>query len=654
LSKKQIKWNLTRVVIDRVSPELNGGRFAIRRCPGDDVVVEADIFADGHDELSAVLQWRKVGWRNWRETAMESLGNDRWRGAFQVTELGRYVYRIKAWIDRFGTWRRDLKKRIEAEQDVSVDLLIGAEFIRTAVGRAGAKQLPELKNTLKILETEANLLDRIDIALDEKLANLMWDCCPHLGELTYDKGQTVQVEPLRARFSAWYEMFPRSAATIPDTHGTFQDVINRLPYIAEMGFDVLYLPPIHPIARTLRKGPNNTLESDPSDPGCPWAIGASEGGHKAIHPDLGTFGDFKVLIERAAKYGLDIAIDIAFQVSPDHPWVTEHPEWFRKRPDGSIQYAENPPKKYQDIYPLNFETPKWRELWQELKSVFEFWIEQGVKIFRVDNPHTKPFDFWEWCIKEIKSKHPEVILLAEAFTCPKVMHQLARVGFNQSYTYFPWKNNKWEIEAFTNEMIYPAFDFYRASHWTNTPDILNAYLQHGGRTAFTIRFILAATLGANYGIYGPPFELCLKLALKEGSEEYLDSEKYQICYWDLNQPHSLKPLISKVNRIRRENPALQSDLRLRFHKADDDQIICYSKTTENQDNIILVVANLDPRYKHTGLIHLRLAELGLDDGEVFQVHDLLDDNRYAWRGATNYVELDPLLRSAHIFSIVRK
>ena len=478
---------------------------------------------------------------------------------------------------------------------------------------------------------------------------------PHPGEFTFDKCQAVQVEPLRARFSAWYEMFPRSAATLPDTHGTFQDVINRLPYLAEMGFDVLYLPPIHPIARTLRKGPNNTLESDPGDPGCPWAIGGKEGGHKAIHPDLGTFGDFKLLIERAAEYGIDIALDIAFQVSPDHPWVKEHPDWFRKRPDGSIQYAENPPKKYQDIYPLNYETPKWRELWQELKSVFEFWVEQGVKIFRVDNPHTKPFLFWEWLINEVKTAYPDVLFLAEAFTRPKVMYRLAKLGFSQSYTYFAWRNTKWEITQYFTELTQtPVREYFRPHLWPNTPDILTEYLQFGGRPAFMIRLVLAATLGANYGIYGPAFELCEARAKEPGSEEYLDSEKYELQPWDLNRPDSLKDFIARVNRIRRDNPALQGDWSLAFHPIDNDQMICYSKHTADLANTILVVVNLNPHHTLGGWLELPLREWGLDLHQPYQVHDLLSDTRFLWQGPKNFVELNPQVAPAYIFRIRRR
>ncbi|MBW1992570.1 MAG: alpha-1,4-glucan--maltose-1-phosphate maltosyltransferase [Deltaproteobacteria bacterium] len=608
-----------RVVIEAVSPEIDGGRFPVKRTLGDRVRVEADLVADGHEAIAADLLYRREQDVDWRAVPMEPLGNDRWRGEFQVLELGRYVYAIRAWVDRFRTWQQDLRKRVDAGQDVAVEFLVGAQLIEEAAGRAPEGEAAQLRNS------------------------------------TYDRHLTVVVDPVKARFSTWYEMFPRSCAPVPGRHGTFRDCEARLPYIAGMGFDVLYLPPIHPIGRTNRKGRNNAPQAGPGDVGSPWAIGAAEGGHKAVHPELGSLEDFRHLVEKAREFGLDIALDLAFQGSPDHPYVREHPRWFRWRPDNTVQYAENPPKKYEDIYPFDFETEDWQELWQELKSVVLFWISQGVHIFRVDNPHTKPFPFWEWLITEIKREHPQVIFLAEAFTRPKVMYRLAKLGFSQSYTYFAWRNTKWELTQYFTELTRTEVrEYFRAHLWPNTPDILTEYLQFGGRPAFMIRLVLAATLGANYGIYGPPFELCLTQAREPGSEEYLDSEKYEVKYWDLDQPHSLRDFIARVNRIRRDNPALQSDWNLRFFPIDSDQLLCYGKCTDDLSNIIVVVVNLNPHHTQGGWLELPLAELGLDPAQPYQVHDLLGDSRFLWHGPRNYVELDPRVQPAHIFRIRRR
>jgi starch synthase (maltosyl-transferring) len=465
----------------------------------------------------------------------------------------------------------------------------------------------------------------------------------------------IEVDRERARFSTWYELFPRSAGTTPGQHGTFADVEALLPEISSMGFDVLYLPPIHPIGITERKGPNNNPKATEGDPGSPWAIGAAAGGHKSIHPELGTLEDFRRLIAKAGEHGIELAMDVAFQCTPDHPYVREHPEWFAKRPDGSIQYAENPPKKYQDIYPFWFETPDWKALWTELKSVFDYWIAQGVRIFRVDNPHTKSFAFWEWVIAEIRRAQPDVIFLAEAFTRPKVMYRLAKAGFTQSYNYFPWRNTKRELEAYFTELNSPPVsEFFRANLWPNTPDILPEYLQFGGRPAFMVRLVLAATLGASYGIYGPAFELMEDRPRESGSEEYLNSEKYQLRSWDRNRSSSLKEFIARVNRIRRENTPLQSDHNVSFHTVDNDTIIAYSKTNDSGTESVLVVANVDPHYTQSGWITIDLRSLGLPAETAFQMDDLLSGARYLWRGARNFVSLDPQHAPAHIFRVRRR
>jgi starch synthase (maltosyl-transferring) len=641
-----------RVIIEGVEPEVDCGRFPVKRTVGERVRVEADAFTDGHDAVTVRLLWRPESQEKWREAAMEPLGNDRWRAEFTPKEQGRWLYTVTAWVDRFKTWRRDLKKRVDAGQDVASDLLVGAELVREASERAAKSDARVLAALAEDLEKKTDLSDRLALALDEELALLMDRHADRGSATVYSKELAVVVDRERARFSTWYEMFPRS--TGPEgKHGTFRDAEARLPYIAGMGFDVLYLPPIHPIGTTFRKGKNNAVTAEPGDVGSPWAIGAEEGGHKAILPELGMEEDFRRFVQKAREHGLEIALDVAFQTSPDHPYVKEHPEWFRKRPDGTIQYAENPPKKYQDIYPFDFETGEWRALWEELKSVFDHWIGFGVKIFRVDNPHTKPFPFWEWVIKEIKREHPDVLFLSEAFTRPKIMYRLAKLGFTQSYNYFPWRNRRWElVEYFTELTQTPVREFFRPNLWPNTPDILTEPLQIGGRPAFVQRLMLAATLGASYGIYGPAYELMEHLPRERGSEEYLDSEKYQLRQWDLERPDSLSELIALVNRIRRENPALQSDRSLRFHTADNEQILCYSKMAG--DNVIVVAVNLDPNYAQAAWVELDLPALGLEGDQPFQVHDLLTGARYLWHGSRNFVRLDPHQVPAHIFRVRRR
>jgi len=642
-----------RVIIESVAPEIDAGQFPIKRIVGDTVVVEADVLTDGHDAISVVLQYRTEAGTQWTEVPMEPLVNDRWRGTFKVQELGRYRYTLLAWVDQFKSWSRDLAKRVEAGQDVTLDLLIGAGLVEAAGKRAPLIHAGWLRTFAEAMR--AGGADGARQALSAELAALMYRHAERLVATKYEKELTVVVDRQRARFGAWYELFPRSASSSPGQHCTFKDVEARLPYIASMGFDVLYLPPIHPIGSSFRKGRNNSTDPTTDDPGSPWAIGSAEGGHKAIHPQLGTLEDFRHLVKSAAEYGIELALDIAFQCSPDHPYVTEHPEWFRRRPDGTIQYAENPPKKYQDIYPFDFETEHWRELWDELKSIVQFWADQGVRIFRVDNPHTKPFAFWEWLITEIKRDCPEAVFLAEAFTRPKVMYRLAKVGFTQSYNYFPWRNTRQELTQYLTELTQTQVrEFFAANLWPNTPDILPEYLQYGGRPAFLTRLILAATLGPSYGIYGPPYELCENRPLAPDREEYLDSEKFEVRYWDVDRPDSLRQLISRVNQARHENTAFQSNHNLRFHAADNEQIIAYSKSNADESNQVLVVVNLDPHHKQSGFIDLPLDELGIDARQPYQAHDLLTDARYLWQGTHNYVELNPETVPAHIFVIRRR
>jgi len=646
----------SRVVIEGVLPEIDRGRFPIKRVVGEEVVVSADIYAEGHDVLMAVLKHGAEG-SGWAEVPMTALVNDRWTGSFVVEEMGRREYTIEAWVDRFASWHKELGKKAEAGQDVASELLEGAELVREAAARASGSDAKWLRDRADLLAGTADQAGRIGAALDPELLAAMGRHPDQSRGSHYDRVLGIVVERVRARYGAWYEMFPRSTSTEPGEHGTFKTTEARLPYIAGMGFDVVYLPPIHPIGRAFRKGPNNTLTPGPDDPGSPWAIGGPEGGHKAVHPELGTLDDFDHLVAAAKALGLEIALDIAFQCSPDHPYVEEHPGWFRHRPDGTIKYAENPPKKYQDIYPIDFECDDWEGLYRELRDVFLFWVGHGVTIFRVDNPHTKPFRFWDWVIKEVRDRHPDAIFLAEAFTRPKIMARLAKGGYPQSYSYFTWRNTKAAIEEYFTELTKTdIIEFMRPNLFANTPDILHEFLQISGRPGFQIRLVLAATLGATYGIYGPPFELCDGTPWKPGSEEYLDSEKYQVRHWDLDAPQSLRDYIARVNSIRRENPALHSDRSLRFVPTDNDAIIAYTKTTPDLANILLVVVNLDPHHVQSGWVRLPIKELGLaaDTGQTYQVHDLIGEARYLWSGESNFVQLDPQASPAHIFRVRRK
>jgi starch synthase (maltosyl-transferring) len=638
-----------RVVIENVRPQVDCGRFPIKRTPGELVAVTADIFADGHDALAAVLLYRKAGDDAWQESPMEKGDNDEWRGSFTVDALSDYEYTVEAWIDRFGSWRLELSKKFGAGQQVDSELLEGAELVAASSARGGGGALEKARAVLADTSQDPGV--RVATALREDLASAMAAVPDRNLATRYDRVLRVMVERERARFGAWYEMFPRSAGTDPSRSATFDEAAARLPYVAGMGFDVLYLPPIHPIGRSFRKGPNNSLTAGPDAPGSPWAIGSDEGGHTAVEPGLGTIEDFDRFVEAARRQGLEIALDLAYQASPDHPWVREHPEWFRHRPDGTIKYAENPPKKYQDIYPINFDSEAWQSLWHELKQVITFWASHGVRIFRVDNPHTKPFRFWEWALAEVRRDYPDTIFLSEAFTRPKVMRHLAKSGFSQSYSYFTWRNTKEELtEYFTELTQTDVREYMRPNLFANTPDILHEYLQRGGRPAFQVRLILAATLGASYGIYSG-YELSENVPVKEGSEEYLDSEKYQIRPRDFEQAGSLSELIARINAIRREHPALQHDRGLRFHQTDNPHLICYSKHSPAGDDVILVVVNLDPFNMQHGFVQLPLADWGLGPHATVEVLDLLSNERYYWLGEWNYVRLDPQAGVAHILHV---
>ena len=641
-----------RVVIEGVTPEIGGGRFPAKRVVGEVVTVGADVFAEGHDRLAALLRVRRTGDATWQEIPMETRENDRWEAAFTVSELGTYEYTVHAWIDAFASWRGGLAKKCAAGLDVTSELLEGAALIRRTADRARGADRSWLAEQARTVGGTGEMAGRARTGLAPELAACVARHPDRSAETRYGQVLQVRVERERAQYGAWYEMFPRSASPEPGRHGTFADVVARLPYVAGMGFDVLYLPPIHPIGRTHRKGPNNAPTAGPADPGSPWAIGAPEGGHDAVHPELGTLTDFDRLVAATREHGLEIALDLAFQCSPDHPWVGAHPGWFRHRPDGTVQYAENPPKKYQDIYPLDFECAEWQALWEELRRIVLFWVDHGVHIFRVDNPHTKPFAFWEWLIAETARDHPDVIFLSEAFTRPKVMYRLAKLGFTQSYTYFTWRTTKAELEQYFTELTAtPVREYFRPNLWPNTPDILHAFLQEGGRPAFIARLVLAATLGANYGIYGPAFELCVDRAVAPGSEEYLDSEKYQLVHWEIGRPDSLADLVVSLNRVRREHAALWSDWSLRFHPVDNEQLICYSKAAPDRGDVVLVVVNLDPVRVHGGWTALDLGALGLEADAPYAVRDLVTGARYAWRGARNYVELGAGPLPAHVFAV---
>ena len=671
-----------RAVVDAVLPCVDGGRFAVKRVEGEAVEITAHAFTDGHDQVRVRLCWRAEGAPAVEEVEMTPLFNDEWTGRFTPPGPGRYRYTVCAWVDHFRAWRVELQRRVDAA-DILLAAQAGAALGEEAAARAAGADKKALGQWAKALRKRAlaagrTALDQMDqiepeieaiktLALDPQLAELAARypdrrfetrfsatsvTAEHPGELP------LVVDRERAGFSAWYEMFPRSASVDEGRHGTLNDVAERLPYVAQMGFDVLYLPPIHPIGRSKRKGRNNSLTPEPGDVGSPWAIGAEEGGHKDVLPALGTLADFRALVAKANTLGIEIALDIAFQCAPDHPYVKQHPEWFRWRPDGSVQYAENPPKKYQDIYPFNFETDDWRALWLELKSVFEHWIAQGVKIFRVDNPHTKAFAFWEWCIAEIKSRHPEVLFLAEAFTRPKVMHRLAKLGFSQSYTYFTWRNNKAELTDYFNELSHGfGHDYFRPNAWPNTPDILNEHLHHAPRQVFITRLLLAATLSANYGIYGPAYELMEGRPRAPGSEEYLDSEKYQIRHWKLepDQYASLHTLIGKLNAIRRVHPALHSNAQLRFFDTGNPLLIAYAKRALAGDGMVtsavLTIVNLDATFRQTGWVHIDAAWLGVGGTESFEAFDLLSAQHFHWHDGGNFVILDPAEMPAHILRI---
>jgi len=639
-----------RVVIENVKPSIDGG-FAVKRIEGEMLKVSADLLCDSHDSIGAEVLYKKSTENQWSNSPMHLVDNDRWESSFHLAEAGIYYYTVRAWVDHFQSWQHNLVKKFSASQDISVELQIGAQFLKNASGRVPSALSESLQARADALLEEPDHARAVLLATDKEITALL-RAYPDLSlAQIFPVQYQVIVERKRALFSSWYEVFPRSCSSREGVGGTFRDCERRLPLISQMGFDVIYLPPIHPIGFTNRKGKNNSLVAEEGDPGSPWAIGSDYGGHKAIEPSLGTIEDFIDLINAATSYGIEIAMDLAFQCSPDHPYIKSNPEWFKTRPDGTIQYAENPPKKYQDIVPFDFETDAWRELWDELKSVVFFWLEKGVRIFRVDNPHTKPFGFWQWLIAEVRERYPDVIFLSEAFTRPKVMYRLAKLGFSQSYTYFTWRNTKAELIEYFEELSHSEIsEFFRPNLWPTTPDILPQYLQFGDERAFAVRLVLAATLSSSYGIYGPSFELAVNEA-PAGREEFLNSEKYEIKHWDWTKGEKLRKMITVLNSIRQNNPALQDFRNVKFYQVENDYLLFYIKTTDDLTNVVAVIVNLDPFTPQTGKVHFPVQALGINSEEPYLLQDLLGEERFLWSGAQNFITVDPSRTPAFVFRL---
>ncbi|MCB9274578.1 MAG: alpha-1,4-glucan--maltose-1-phosphate maltosyltransferase [Lewinellaceae bacterium] len=642
-----------RVIIENVRPEIDGGQHFIKRVPGEKVQAVADIFGDGHDHIRASLYYRHEGEKRWTEVFMESELNDVWKAQFQAVKKGFYYYKLEGWVDHLLNWYEGFLKKQKAGQDMRVELKIGAHYLReTAKKHAKSKSAPLIESAVQ-LEKEDAYDEAVQLVLSEGFAQMVQESPMKQHETVYDKGLRVRVGWEKELYSTWYELFPRSASAQAGAHGTFADCERLLPRIHEMGFDVLYFPPIHPIGKLNRKGKDNKTEAAPGDPGSPWAIGSDEGGHKAINPALGTLEDYKRLLKKAKKeYGIDIAFDLAFQCAPDHPYIKEHPEWFLWRPDGTIAYAENPPKKYQDIVPINFETEDWKNLWEELRSVILFWCEAGVRIFRVDNPHTKPYRFWEWVIAEVQRDYPDTIFLAEAFTRPKVMAALAKAGFNQSYTYFTWRTDKREMEEYLTELTQTELrEHFRPNFWPNTPDILAYELMNAGPNTFAKRLLLAATLSSSYGIYGPAYEFLENSPNTNGKEEYFNSEKYEIRYYDWGYRNRLTALITRLNHIRKEQPALQSTWNIQFTRTDNEQLMSYVKYTEDMENVVWCIASFDSEYRQSGFVEVPKQLLGIGRNVNLRVTDLLTGEVYHWFNEWNFVEIDPDKYPGHVLLV---
>jgi starch synthase (maltosyl-transferring) len=641
-----------RIIIENVNPEIDCGKYPIKRIAGEKVKVSADIFADGHNEIKAVLLHRKKGSRKWIETPMKHVSNDRWEADFIPEEMGWYEYSFMGWVDHFASWQKGIRLKYEANQEIDVEMKIGAGMMEKAREFAGNPEDDKINGWIGFISgTEYNPPAAMALVLSDEVTDTMYEYTDRKDATTYEKVLLVEVERKKALFSAWYEVFPRSTSPEPGRHGTFKDVEKVIPLVAQMGFDILYFPPIHPIGVSFRKGKDNSPTTSPGEPGSPWAIGGKEGGHKAIHPELGTLEDFRSVVKTAAEHDIEIALDLAYQCSQDHPYVKEHPRWFTWRPDGSVQYAENPPKKYQDVLGLNFENDDWQNMWKELKSIVDYWIEQGVKVYRVDNPHTKAFRFWEWMIAEIKKEHPDVIFLAEAFTRYKVMDRLGKIGFTQSYTYFTWRNTRQDFVQYLEELTKThRREFFRPNFWPNTPDILPASLQYRNEAAFIARLVMAATMSSSYGIYGPVFEMGLNVPHPK-REEYIDNEKYEVKHYDWQRMTRMRKLMALVNRIRRENPALQTTWNIHFAETHNDRLLCYGKTDDERQNRIFVAVNLDSEYTQGGWVKLPLHEMGISPERGYNMTDLLTGQRSTWGGDWNWVELNPHIFPVRIFKV---
>lgn len=641
-----------RTIIENVKPELDGGRYFIKRVPGERIDVEADIFGDGHDVIRASLLYRAVGKKKWEEVSMQGYPNDLWKASFTPAGQGFYEYTIEAWIDPLSTWHHGFVKKLEDGQHMGVELQIGSQLLKNAATLYSKAKAAPLLKFAKLLEDEKGYTESVNAVISNEFEHTLEDLPYKNFPTIYDRELRVRVGSPRELFSTWYEFFPRSASQTPGKHGSFEDVERLLPRVVEMGFDVLYLPPIHPIGEKNRKGKNNAVTAQPGEPGSPWAIGSKDGGHKAIHKELGTLEDYKNLIKKANSMGVDIALDLAFQCAPDHPYITEHPEWFNWRPDGSIAYAENPPKKYQDIVPLNFECDAWEALWQELKEVTLFWVKQGVRIFRVDNPHTKPILFWKWLIAEVQAVEPNTIFLSEAFTRPKIMASLAKVGFTQGYTYFIWRNSRKEMEEYLTEISQSELrEFFRPNFWPNTPDILPYELMGAGSNSFVQRLIMAATLSSNFGMYGPAYEFLDNRGNFNGKEEYLDSEKYEIKAYDWNHRNRLTDTITRVNQIRHQHPALHDTYNIHFTRTDNDKLMSYVKMSPDRSSIIWCIVSWDPIHNQAGFVEVPKELLGIHGRVNLQVQDLLTNEVYHWFNDWNFIELNPHRFPAHIFRV---
>ncbi|MBO6660615.1 MAG: alpha-1,4-glucan--maltose-1-phosphate maltosyltransferase [Roseivirga sp.] len=639
-----------RVVIENVSPEINCGQHAAKRVVSQILEVSADLLADGHDVLNAHVKYKHQSAKVWKYAPMELHENDRWAGSFKVEKQGLYVYTIEAWVDYPLTWQHNIERKIEDGQQVNVELEDGIQYLQAAKKKSKADK-EYLDQLIAAFKNADDYNFAIEEAQSEKLHQVFLTNPAKQFATTYDKLLPLYVDRKKALFSSWYEFFPRSTAKEPNQHGTFKDVLEIIPLVAEQGFDVIYFPPVHPIGTAHRKGKNNTTTALPEDVGVPWAIGNKEGGHKDILPELGSLEDFQEVIKLAAEHGIEIAMDFALQCSPDHPYVKEHPSWFKWRPDGTVQYAENPPKKYQDIYPIYFESEDWENMWDEFISIVLYWNKLGIKIFRVDNPHTKPFGFWEYLIAEVKKVDQDVLFLSEAFTKPKTMQRLAKIGFTQGYTYYTWRTSKSELIEYMNELTKsPMKDYFRPNFWPNTPDINPWMLQGGNENLYITRHMMAATLSSNFGMYGPVYEQ-IENAAVIGKEEYLNSEKYEVRHWDWKKVTKVGQLVGKINKIRKEHKALQETNNIDFCQIENDRILAYFKQSQDKTDSMLFAVNLDPYNKQGGWVQVPKHKLGLDNNHPIRVTDLITGNSYIWNQEWNFVELDPYQIPYHIFSI---